>query len=281
MFNVNIPIVEFNDDGSIKPNMIFHRSWDKLHSRCIEYPFAASMVKPDLRILDVGSAKADKVWIDWLSGLNCEVYVTDFDEFDNCPPGLKFIKADVRKLPIEDNYFDIILAVSVIEHIGLEDSQVNAELKPLIDNEGDIYAIEELSRVLKRSGKLVMTLPFGTKSELILDNSTRSYNYNSLLKFNEILDLDSVDYYEYQWINRNKLFKEYITPDDFSKPSFIKRLKKKYRLRKTVRSKKVKKQVPDASHFGLVTWRRVPIEDAVATHYKHTEGVVCGVWNKK
>lgn len=54
---VQVPIFEINKDGSVIPNYVFHRSLDKVHSRCIEYPWAASKYSGEKKILDVGSAK--------------------------------------------------------------------------------------------------------------------------------------------------------------------------------------------------------------------------------
>ena len=76
---VTIPLYEFAADGVIMPNLLFHRSWDKLHSRCIEYPFAAAQLGNVQRILDVGTVKADRVWIEWLEQLPLDVHATDYD----------------------------------------------------------------------------------------------------------------------------------------------------------------------------------------------------------
>ena len=101
---VSVPIFERNKDFSIKPNPIFHRPWDKLHSRCIEYPFTASKLSDEKVILDVGAVKADKVWIDWLETLPFEVHATDYDEAAQGQfKTIKFKQADVRDLPYVDN----------------------------------------------------------------------------------------------------------------------------------------------------------------------------------
>lgn len=58
--------------------------------------------------------------------------------------GAKYIQADIRLLPFNDNYADVIQMFEVIEHIPY--SQV-------------IGTLSETYRVLKKGGKLLMTAP--------------------------------------------------------------------------------------------------------------------------
>ena len=174
---VGVPIFQMTESGHVAPNPIFHRPYDKLHSRCIEYPFAAATLGSAGSLLDVGTAKADAVWVRWLAGLPIDVCATDYDE-PSIPMGrLPFYRADVRALPFSDRMFDLVFAVSVIEHIGLAQPQVNTPCLPGIDQEGDVAAVRELVRVLKCDGKLVMTFPFGVVDGLILGGrGTRLYD---------------------------------------------------------------------------------------------------------
>lgn len=128
---------KFNNDGSLQPNTIFHRSFDKLHSRCIEYPFAASKITEVGCLLDVGSIKSNDIWIEWLDNLSIPVYLTDYDTSNIKFKHAKFYTADIRKLPFSNNSFDKISAISVIEHIGLSKPQVNSNVLPIIDENGD------------------------------------------------------------------------------------------------------------------------------------------------
>jgi SAM-dependent methyltransferase len=162
---VDVPVFQRDDDGSILPNPLFHRAWDKLHSRTIEYPFAASQIDKPECILDAGTPKSDPAWIAWLESLPMDVTCTDFESptpgtFSRC----RFVQADLRRLPFPDASFDFITAVSIIEHIGLASPQVHRSPPPLIDEDGDWHAIAELCRVLAPAGRLVITVPFGPVS---------------------------------------------------------------------------------------------------------------------
>jgi ubiquinone/menaquinone biosynthesis C-methylase UbiE len=280
MNSVKVPMYEYNTDGSIKPNTIFHRSWDKLHSRCIEYPFAASKVEADEKILDIGTAKGDKAWCDWLESLPLEVHATDYDKTEYPFKNVTFYQGDVRKLPYEDNTFDKILAVSVIEHIGLEDAQVNHQDKPNIDEEGDINAVRELIRILKPGGSLVMTFPIA-KQEFIFAESARVYSIDRVSIFNSFAKPLSLEYYEYQYLREKQLYSEYPKLETKSKKGFLKTL---LDSKKTDDSKEVTDRtinfIPELP--GIVTWRKLPYEyDFInAKQDGHIDGVLCGVWTK-
>ena len=118
-----------------------------------------------IKILDVGTVKSDKAWIAWLKSLQIEVYVVDYDTPDSAYQNIHFYRAYVRKLPIPYSYFNKVLAVSVIERIGLEKPQIKMNNLPTFRTNVDIEAISELARVLKPGGELIMTFPFGKKMD--------------------------------------------------------------------------------------------------------------------
>ena len=109
---------QLDSTGSLVPNLLFHRTWDKLHSRCIEYPYAAFQLGDAESVLDVGTAKADPIWINWLEKLPIEVHATDYDPPDANMERLNYHQCDVRNLDLPDESIDVVLAVSVIEHIA-------------------------------------------------------------------------------------------------------------------------------------------------------------------
>jgi len=71
----------------------------------------------------------------------------------------------------EDEIFDVIVAVSSIEHAGLG---AYGESK---FEKGDYKIISEFYRILKKKGKLIMTVPFGIKGET---STYRVYDCSSL-----------------------------------------------------------------------------------------------------
>jgi SAM-dependent methyltransferase len=245
-----------------------------LHSRCIEYPFAASQVYDCNKILDVGTTKSDPTWIAWLESLPIEVHAIDYDKPNFQFKNITFHESDLRDIPIDDNSFDIVLAVSVIEHIGLEDPQVFSSKLPKKEIDGDIKAVKELIRIIKPGGRLVMTLPFGKPDVIATDKSSRIYTLETIKEFGRHSTLTSLDYYEYQYSKYLNVYPEYIPQKrknlDLQNLFFG---RKKGGMRPASIS-----QLP--KHFGVVTWRKILLEDASATHYWHTDGIVCGIWKK-
>lgn len=274
LHQVVIPIFEFDETGTIKPNPLFHRPHDRLHSRCIEYPFAASQLGDAQCILDVGTVKADPAWIAWLENLPIEVHASDYDEPNGTFHNVTFHQADVRELPISDNTFDKILAVSVIEHIGLHNPQVVADELPQLSVDGDVEAVRELIRVLKRGGELILTTPFGPYGGLILGNDARNYTMDNIRKFEEVAEPVLLQYYEYQHRDHVSMFSEYTT-----NRSLVQKLGKRLWQMCTRPVERPEARNPPALP-GEVTWRNVPMENAKATHYKHVDGVLCSVWRK-
>lgn len=276
MNQLTIPLYEFDQSGAILPNLLFHRSWDKLHSRCIEYPFAAAQLGDAQRILDVGTAKADTAWINWLQQLPLTVHATDYDAPQRPFTHLTFHQGDVRQLAIPAATFDLVLAVSVIEHIGLPDPQVNAATLPLLDSDGDVAAVRELTRLLRPGGKLVMTFPFGLQDRLILGQSARCYTAQTVRRFEPIIQPIQLDYYEYQFSRYLDRYDEYPAPLTARRLGTA--LVNRFLRRRVTRTPVPAHQQPDLP--GAVTWRKRPLTTTQATHRGHVDGVVCGVWQK-
>jgi len=61
-------------------------------------------------------------------------------------------------MPFDDEFFDVITAVSTVEHIGL--GRYGDPVAP----DGDREAMEEMRRVLKAGGRLLMTVPCGRET---------------------------------------------------------------------------------------------------------------------
>lgn len=279
--NIKVPVfVKIN--GQLQPNPLFHRSFDRLHSRCIEYPFAASEIGDARIILDVGTAKSSIYWVKWLEGLEgVDVYGVDYDKADILFEKIKYRQADVRRLPFESNYFDKISAVSVIEHIGLANPQVFNRDVPELDENGDVEAVRELARVLKPGGRLIMTFPYGIREGLMKNKQARTYTEAGAKKFEKILRLVSLDYFEYQHVGAGEIFDEESADSEKMFPDFKKLVLRIRHWLGEKREKPTTSQPDNATNVeGSVTWRKIDIKKAKAVNQNHVDGVLCSVWQK-
>ncbi|MFA6007984.1 MAG: class I SAM-dependent methyltransferase [Candidatus Shapirobacteria bacterium] len=130
------------------------------------------LVGIDKTILDAGSAAGRDSGYFFSKGLN----VVGVDLSDGLVkiakekyPKISFIKADFKKLPFNDNYFDGIWAHASLVHMDkVEDTQ---------------FAIEEFKRVLKKDGILYIYVKTSKKETDIvsdkLSNHSRFFRYYS------------------------------------------------------------------------------------------------------
>jgi SAM-dependent methyltransferase len=135
--------------------------------RVIEIPWALSKYNGGPRVLEVGCSFASEnpEYIQSLLALN----IPELHGVDVSSVGAPhFIKrtADIRESGYETGFFDFILCISTLEHIGKDNTkyyQPVAELPrdPQSASQPDVKAMTEMFRILKPGGKLILTLPFG------------------------------------------------------------------------------------------------------------------------
>ena len=81
--------------------------------------------------------------------------------------GISYIFGDLRDIPIRDSYYDTIACISVLEHVGLDNTVYSSdELYNQNAPDDFITVMHELRRVLKPGGRLLLTVPFGTYQHL-------------------------------------------------------------------------------------------------------------------
>jgi SAM-dependent methyltransferase len=144
--------------------------WYTLSERVVEIPWALSLVDKSQRVLDVGYAYSEERYIKPLCDMGVEeLYGSDWAEpkqhvKDAMNGKMKTIKHDLRdRYPDEfQGFFDLILCVSTIEHVGQDNSHwYFKDDKYGLDGNADVAAIINMRDALKVGGLLAITVPYG------------------------------------------------------------------------------------------------------------------------
>lgn len=137
-----------------------------LAERVVEYPFVIKNLMKDLplgrRVLIVGCHGDYLTTI--LSVMGYKVWGLDVKFVPLKYPNFHFIQGDIRHTSFPDGFFDAVVAVSTIEHVGVFAGEID----------GDGEAINEIVRVSVKGGILLMTVPYG--KEMAVDRFQRVYD---------------------------------------------------------------------------------------------------------
>src|SRR5512146_1604822 len=122
--------------------------------RPVEIPWCLARIRPGERVLDVGYAFAEPVYLEGLGELGD---VTGVDLVAREVPGVTSVQADLRKLPFADATFDAAIVISTLEHVGRDNTQYGLDAEQ-DDSLG--AALRELRRVATR---ILVTVPTGER----------------------------------------------------------------------------------------------------------------------
>lgn len=136
----------------------------RLDERCVEWPWALSRLQDAHRILDAGSALnhphllALSVWRD----KRLDIFTLAPEAYCAWQKGVSYLYGDLRSTPYRENEFDLIISISTLEHIGMDNSRYSGNDKDREHFTGDIFTVlEEWKRILRPGGRLLLTVPFG------------------------------------------------------------------------------------------------------------------------
>jgi SAM-dependent methyltransferase len=117
------------------------------------------------RVLDAGSVLNYRPVIDaWRAAQFPPVSVVTLAYEGHAYPSThtSYEFADLRMLPYRDEWFSTVTCLSTIEHVGLDNRIYGAAAEGTSDPTREaVRALQELQRVLKRGGTLLLSVPFG------------------------------------------------------------------------------------------------------------------------
>ena len=132
--------------------------------RCVEYPWLLAHLHdgPEV-LLDAGSTLNHDFIVDHPVFRRKVIHILTLVPEANCfwRTGISYLFHDLRDIPVRDAYYDTVACLSTLEHVGCDNTLYTRcshdEHRP-----GDfVLAIQELRRVLKPGGTLLLTVPFG------------------------------------------------------------------------------------------------------------------------
>jgi len=122
-----------------------------VNERSIEYPWAIEHLRAQKgrKILDVGCSES-ALLTSYLLSKGYDAYGLDIVDCRSLPLGRFFLR-DARNTSLPDSSFDVVILLSVLEHIGND------------ANEDDIKTMHELGRILRKGGVILFTSPFAVE----------------------------------------------------------------------------------------------------------------------
>lgn len=151
--------------------------WDDagLDERVVEYAWLFDRMRVldtgGKRILDAGSVLNHRqVLAAWraLGRSPVSIVTLGYEGYSEVSDQVRYEFADLRGLPYRDAWFDVTLSLSTVEHIGL-DNRIYGEAAGAVAAASDPgaeaqRALRELHRVTAPGGMLLLSVPYGTRS---------------------------------------------------------------------------------------------------------------------
>lgn len=127
-----------------------------VNERIVEIPLVMQAIgRPRATILDVGCSESFLSL--HLASMGHHVVGVDINEYEFRHPFLRFVKGDIFCVEFPADYFDYIVFLSTLEHIGL-----GAYGDAPRGDRADAQAIQRVHRWLKPEGRVVLSVPYGS-----------------------------------------------------------------------------------------------------------------------
>ena len=175
--------------------------------RFIEIPWCLNRISGAHTVLDIGYAHAEEAYLRGLANLRIpELHGLDIappkhininDPNGTVRPLLTPTQGDIRGTGYPGDMFDLILCISTIEHVGMDNSVYLGPGNDPRDLRGDFQAMVELARITKPGGRFIVTVPFGKPEN---HGTFRQYDLDRLMRLctASVLELSEAHYFKYQ-----------------------------------------------------------------------------------
>lgn len=138
-----------------------------MDERCIEYPWAFLHLRGRTgRLLDAGAVLNHEMLVTHPTIARQDLHILTLAPEPDCfwRRGISYLFGDLRDNPIRDGFYDSVVCLSTLEHIGLDNSNYSGRSTDREERPDDFRAaMKELARVLRPGGTLLLTVPFGRR----------------------------------------------------------------------------------------------------------------------
>lgn len=138
----------------------------RLDERIVEYPWFFSQLRDDdRRLLDAGSVLNFRFILNAsrLATTAITIVTLDREGFVTAPQKVSYLYEDLRSLSLRADHFDVVVSLSTLEHVGLDNTMLYTEDVTNRENNPTSYlaAVDELVRVTKPGGRVLISVPYG------------------------------------------------------------------------------------------------------------------------
>ena len=138
-----------------------------LDERIVEYPWLFSRLpEGGGRLLDAGSILTHKTILSHpaLKSKKCFISTLAPEDSAAWQDGISYIYEDLRYSCFRDEFFDYVICISVLEHVGMDNTlnYTSDQTKCENDRFSFLQCVSELSRVTRPGGVTYITVPYGT-----------------------------------------------------------------------------------------------------------------------
>jgi len=177
----------------------------RIRERIVEYPLViAAMAKlpTGSRVADLGGASSTLAL--QLVYLNHEVHVLDLRPCPLKHPRLVARQINAFDNDLPENYFQAISCISVIEHVGLD------RYGGKTDGNSDRDMLQEMRRLIKPKGMLLLSAPYGTGHNPCIDGKPCGYRIYNKVELAELLggfEVESLRFFVMDngvWLEKNQ-----------------------------------------------------------------------------
>ncbi|MGI8801371.1 MAG: class I SAM-dependent methyltransferase [Solirubrobacteraceae bacterium] len=139
--------------------------------RLVEFPWAvAKLAEREAGLtLDAGSTLNHPYVLDQVLALVDALHVVTLAPEKRSFPerGISYVYADLRDLPVRSSLYDTVVCISTLEHVGMDVSGYKASVAREADPQrAAVLAAGELRRVVKPTGRILLSVPFGRPDNL-------------------------------------------------------------------------------------------------------------------